>query len=100
MRTLDAPVRIVLATLIIRYRAARRDHARTRAQFGSDHVATVAADARVTELWNTMHSVRTNLQDELEGSRVSVGDTHAFVNYVRLGAGIRRGIAQRSAAQA
>lgn len=54
MRTLDAPIRSVLATLIIRYRAARRDHARTRAQFGGDHVATVAADARVAELWNTM----------------------------------------------
>lgn len=100
MRTFETPVRIVLATLIIRYRAARRDHARTRAQFGGDHVATVAADARVNELWNTMHSVRTNLQDELDGRRVSVGDAHAFIDYVKLGAGIRRGVAQRSAARA
>lgn len=47
-----------------------------------------------------MHSVRTNLNDELDGRRVSVGDAHAFIDYVKLGAGIRRGVAQRSAARA
>jgi hypothetical protein len=98
MRSLPTPARIAIATLIIRYRAARRDHARLAETLGDRSPATNAADARCVEVWNSLHSLRRNLFDEQMGERVSVGDAHAFMRYVAQGAAVRRRVALRRVA--
>lgn len=98
MRSLPTPARIAIATLIIRYRSARRDHARLAETMGDRSPSTNAADARRNELWNTLQAIRTNLFDEQMGERVSVGDAHAFMRYVAQGAAVRRRVALRRVA--
>jgi hypothetical protein len=98
MRSLPTPARIAIATIVIRYRNARRDHARASETLGDRNVVTIAAEATVLELWNTLQAMKRNLYDEQADDRVSVGDAHEFMRYVAQGAKIRRQVAMRRVA--
>ena len=93
MRSLPTPARIALATVVLRYRNACREHKRAAETMGDGNVVTMCAEARRTELWNTLQAMRTNLHDEQKGDRVSVGKPREFLRYVAKGAEIRRRVA-------
>jgi hypothetical protein len=98
MRTLPTPARIAIATLIIRYRNARRVHARASETLGDRNVVTVGAEASLLELWNTLQALKRNLYDEQAGERVSVGDPREFLRYVAQAAEVRKRVALRRVA--
>lgn len=98
MRSLPTSARISIATVVIRYRNARREHTRAAETLGDNNVVTICADARRNELWNTLQAMKTNLYDEQADERVSVGDAHEFLRYVAQGARVRRQVALRRVA--
>jgi hypothetical protein len=98
VRSLPTHARIAIATLIIRYRDARREHARASETLGDHNIVTVGAEARRNELWNTLQAMKTNLYDEQAGDRVSVGGPHDFLRYVAMRADVRKRVALRRVA--